>query len=269
LIAEALDYRISERPIYEDILYRKQDGVARITINRPAKLNALTGHTLEELSVALQAAALDHEVGVVVLTGAGDRAFCAGGDVNWEAAGGLERHDWHLGRQIVELPKPVIARVSGYAIGAGNHVAYFCDFTIAADHSTFGQNGPRVGSPAGGYAVSHAASIVGHKRAREMWMLCRQYSAKQALEWGLINSVVALADLDTEVARWCEELLRLSPSALRTVKASFRAHMESYMGRNVSDIVQEFAPDIFTSGEQQEGAAAFLEKRPPDFTRWR
>ena len=250
-------------------MYEKQGGVARITINRPTKLNSLTGATLGELSAALKDAAADREVGVVVLTGAGDRAFCAGGDINWEAAGGLEKHDWHLGRQIVDLPKPVIARVSGYAIGAGNHLAYFCDFTIAADHSTFGQNGPRVGSPAGGYVVSHAASIVGHKRAREMWMLCRRYTAQQALEWGLINSVVALADLDLEVARWCEELLSLSPSSLRTVKASFRLHMESYMGRNVSDMVQEFAPDIFTSGEQQEGATAFLEKRPPNFSRWR
>lgn len=250
-------------------MYGKQGGVARITINRPAKLNALTGSTLEELSAALQDAAVDQEVGVVVLTGAGDRAFCAGGDINWEAAGGLEKHDWHLGRQIVELPKPVVARVSGYAIGAGNHLAYFCDFTIAADHSTFGQNGPRVGSPAGGYVVSHAASIVGHKRAREMWMLCRRYSAQQALEWGLINSMVPLADLDLEVARWCQELLSLSPSALRTVKASFREQMEGYMGRNVSDMVREFAPDIFTSGEQQEGATAFLEKRPPNFSRWR
>jgi 2-ketocyclohexanecarboxyl-CoA hydrolase len=255
--------------IYDDILYGKQAGVARITINRPAKLNALTEHTLKELSAALNIVAGDHDVGVVVLTASGDRAFCAGGDVGWEASGGLENHDWHLGRQIVELPKPVIARVSGYAIGAGNHLAYFCDFTIAAEHSTFGQNGPRVGSPAGGYAVSHAASVLGHKRAREMWMLCRRYSAQQALQWGLINSVVALADLDLEVGRWCEELLILSPSSLRTVKASFRTHMESYMGRNVSDMVQEFAPDIFSSGEQQEGAAAFLEKRPPNFDRWR
>jgi 2-ketocyclohexanecarboxyl-CoA hydrolase len=259
----------SETSIYKDILYGKHGGVARITINRPAQLNAFTGSTLEELSAAFEDAAGDREVGVVVLTGTGDRAFCAGGDINWEAAGGLERHDWHLGRRIVDLPKPVIARVSGYAIGAGNHLAYFCDFTIAADHSIFGQNGPRVGSPAGGYVVSHAASVIGHKRAREMWMLCRRYTAQQALEWGLINSVVPLNDLDLEVARWCEELLSLSPSVLRTVKASFRAHMESYMGRNVSDMVQEFAPDIFTSGEQQEGAAAFLEKRPPNFSRWR
>ena len=259
----------SGAPIYEDILYGAQGGVARVTINRPAKLNALTGRTLEELSAAFQRASEDHEVGVVVLMGAGDRAFCSGGDVNWEAAGGLEKHDWHLGRQIVELSKPVIARVSGYAIGAGNHLAYFCDFTIAAEHSIFGQNGPRVGSPAGGYAVSHAASVIGHKRAREMWMLCRQYSAQQALQWGLINSVVPLAELDLEVSRWCEELLRLSPSSLRTVKASFRTHMESYMGHNVSDMVREFAPDIFTSGEQQEGAAAFLEKRPPKFDRFR
>lgn len=260
---------MSEIPEYSDITFGIRNGVATVTINRPERLNAFTDHTLVELSDAFQHAAAAREVGVVVFTGTGDRAFCAGGDVGWEATGGLDNLDWHLGRQIVELPKPVIARVSGYAIGAGNHLAYFCDFTVAADHSVFGQNGPRVGSPAGGYLVAHAASVLGHKRAREMWMLCRRYTARRALEWGLINAVVPLAQLDGEVERWCGELLCLSPSVLRTVKASFRAHMESYMAANVSDMVRKHAPDIFTSGEQREGAKAFLEKRPPDFSPWR
>jgi 2-ketocyclohexanecarboxyl-CoA hydrolase len=254
---------------YSDILYATGDGVATVTINRPARMNAFTGHTLIELEDALKRAAADHSVGVVVLTGAGDRAFCAGGDIQWEADGGLEGLNFTLGQQLVELPKPVIARVSGFAVGGGNHVAYCCDLTIAADHSIFGQNGPRVGSPAGGYSVSHAASVIGHKRAREMWMLCRRYSAAQALEWGLINAVVPRADLDAEVRKWCDELLALSPTCLRTVKASFRHHMEPYLRINVADVVREVAPDYFSTGEQKEGTQAFFEKRKPDFSKWR
>jgi 2-ketocyclohexanecarboxyl-CoA hydrolase len=254
---------------YSDILYSAAAGVATITLNRPKRMNAFTGHTLQELADAFDRAGADHDVGVVVLTGAGDRAFCAGGDMDWEAEGGLKGHDFHLGRQIIEHPKPVIARVSGYSVGGGNHVAYCCDFTIAAEHSIFGQNGPRVGSPAGGYSVSHAASVLGHKRAREMWMLCRRYSAQQALDWGMINAVVPLAELDAEVKRWCDELLALSPTCLRTVKTSFRLHMESYIDYNVSDVVEMVKPDYFETGEQQEGARAFLEKRKPDFSKWR
>jgi 2-ketocyclohexanecarboxyl-CoA hydrolase len=259
----------AKRGAYTDILYSTADGVATITINRPSKLNAFTGHTLNELADAFAAAAEDHGIGVVVLTGAGDRAFCSGGDIGWEAAGGLEGLNFELGRQIVELSKPVLARVSGFSVGGGNHLAYCCDFTIAAEHSIFGQNGPRVGSPAGGYSVAHAASIIGHKRAREMWMLCRRYSARQALEWGLINAIVPLAELDAEVRRWCDELLALSPTCLRTVKTSFRKHMEPYINLNVSDVLELVAPNYFETGEQQEGAKAFLEKRKPDFSRWR
>lgn len=254
---------------YGDILYEVGLGVATIAINRPKRMNAFTGQTLGELKHALERAAHDHAVGVVVLTGVGEKAFCAGGDIEWEAGGALEGLDFHLGRQIVEHPKPVIARVSGYAVGGGNHVAYCCDLTIAADHSIFGQNGPRVGSPAGGYCVAHAASVIGHKRAREMWMLCRRYSAQQALAWGLINAVVPQAELDAEVRRWADELLALSPTCLRTIKTSFRQHMEPYIKSNVSDVVQEVAPNYFQTGEQQEGAKAFLEKRKPDFSKWR
>lgn len=254
---------------FTDLLYKVDNAVATIAINRPDRLNAFTGHTIEELSRAVAMAAQDRAVGVIVMTGVGDRAFSAGGDVHWEASGGLEGHDWHLGQEIVDCPKPVIARVSGYAIGGGHHLAYFCDFTVAADHSIFGQNGPRVGSPAGGYVVSHLASIVGHKRAREIWMLCRRYNAKQALEWGLINAAVPVAELDAEVARWCDELLALSPTVLRTVKASFRNHMQSYMDKNVSDVLRKVSPNYFETGEQQEGANAFLEKRKPDFKPYR
>jgi len=254
---------------FTDLLYKVDNSVATIAINRPDRLNAFTGHTIDELSRAVAMAGQDRSVGVIVMTGVGDRAFSAGGDVHWEASGGLEGHDWHLGQEIVDCPKPVIARVSGYAIGGGHHLAYFCDFTIAADHSIFGQNGPRVGSPAGGYVVSHLASVVGHKRAREIWMLCRRYTAKQALEWGLINAVVPVAELDAEVARWCDELLALSPTVLRTVKASFRNHMQSYMDKNVSDVLREVSPNYFETGEQQEGAKAFLEKRKPDFKPYR
>jgi 2-ketocyclohexanecarboxyl-CoA hydrolase len=256
-------------PSYKDLLYVTADGVCTITINRPSRMNSFTGDTLEELRDAFEQAGADHSVGVVVLTGTGDRAFSAGGDVNWEAGGGLKGHNWHLGRQIVEHPKPVIARVSGFAVGGGNHLAYACDFTIAAEHSIFGQNGPRVGSPAGGYAVAHSASILGHKRAREMWMLCRRYTARQMLDWGLVNAVVPKEELDAEVRRWCDELLALSPTCLNTVKTSFRLHMQHYLDRNVADVVEMVQPHYFETGEQLEGANAFLEKRKPDFSRWR
>jgi 2-ketocyclohexanecarboxyl-CoA hydrolase len=259
----------SSAPTYTDILYSTEAGVATITINRPQRLNAFTGGTLTELQDAFVRAAEDHSVGVIVLTGAGDRAFCSGGDIHWEAAGGLEGHDFQLGRQIIEHRKPVIARVNGYAVGGGNHLAYCCDLTIASEHSIFGQNGPRVGSPAGGYSVAHAASIIGHKRARETWMLCRRYTAAQALNWGLINAVVPAAELDAEVRRWCDELLALSPTCLTTVKTSFRHQMESYLHLDVSTVVREVAPNYFQTGEQQEGTTAFLEKRAPDFSKWR
>lgn len=259
----------SAGPAFTDILYGVADSVATITINRPHRLNAFTGHTVEEMETALRSAAADRSVGVIVLTGAGDRAFSSGGDIEWEAGGGLDGLEWRLGAMVVDCPKPVIARVSGYAIGGGNHLAYFCDLTIAADHSIFGQNGPRVGSPAGGYAVAHAASVLGHKRAREMWMLCRRYTAQQALDWGLVNAVVPKEELDQEVAKTCRELLAVSPTCLKILKASFREHMQPYMGHDVTDMVRLHAPDYFSTGEQQEGAEAFLAKRAPDFSRWR
>lgn len=253
--------------VFNDILYEKRDHVARITINRPKQLNAVTGDTLKELTLALEDAGQSEDIGVVVLTGAGDRAFCAGGDILWEKEGGLERQvlePYSLHISVTRCPKPVIARVNGYAVGAGNHLAYYCDFTIAADHAMFGQNGPRVGSPASGATVSYSSRILGHKRARELWMLCRRYSAAQMLEWGMVNAVVPLADLDAEVDRWCQEILALSPTCLRVVKASFAADIDPLFG--AGDAMRRHILDAdFYQVEQQEGARAFLEKRKPDF----
>jgi dihydroxynaphthoic acid synthetase len=257
----------------KEVFYEVKDYVGTITINRPKSLNAFTGDNIVEMQRLLDEAGKDPKVGVVVLTGAGDRAFCVGGDVNWEKGSGgksgLEDLNFTFNRQIVECPKPVIARVSGYAIGGGHHIAYFCDLTVAADHSIFGQNGPRVGSPAGGYIVSHSANVLGHKRARELWMLCRRYTAAQALDWGLANSVVPKEKLDEEVRKFADELLALSPTCLRILKRSFFHHMQPIMARDMKDLIEEVAPNYFQTGEQQEGANAFLEKRKPDFSRFR
>ncbi|MBP7159396.1 MAG: enoyl-CoA hydratase/isomerase family protein [Thermomonas sp.] len=260
---------MSDKEVYLEV----KDYVATLTINRPKQLNAFTGDNIVEMQRLLDVAANDRKVGVIVLTGTGDRAFCVGGDVNWEKGSGgksgLEDLNFTFNRQIVECPKPVIARVSGYAIGGGHHIAYFCDLTVAADHSIFGQNGPRVGSPAGGYIVSHAANVLGHKRARELWMLCRRYTAQQALEWGLVNSVVPKEKLDEEVRKFADELLALSPTCLRILKRSFYHHMAPIMQRDMKELIEEVAPNYFETGEQMEGATAFLEKRKPDFSRFR
>lgn len=254
---------------YSDILYKEREGMAWVTINRPKVLNAFTPQTLDELQDALVRAAQSHDVGVVVLTGTGERAFCSGGDVNFEASDEYKDHEYKLHEHIVDCPKPVIARVNGYAIGGGNHMAYFCDFTIAAEHAIFGQNGPRVGSPAGGATVAQAANVIGHKRAREMWMLCRRYTAQQMFEWGLVNAVVPMAELDAEVLRWRDDLLTGAPTCLKILKASFKKHMEPILRYSQAGTIQETAPGYFETGEQQEGAAAFLEKRKPDFSPWR
>jgi 2-ketocyclohexanecarboxyl-CoA hydrolase len=251
---------------FEDIIVTNRGAVRTISINRPDRLNALRGQTIDELEQAFRDAGADRSVGVIVLTGEGDRAFSAGGDVEWEKQGGLKSLDWQLGNIVLDCPKPVIARVNGYAIAGGNHLAYCCDITIAAEHSIFGQNGPRVASPAGGYAVAHLAGIVGHKRAREMWMLCRRYSAAQMLEWGLVNAVVPKEELDAEVERWCNELLEMSPTTLKTIKHSFGRIVDR---TGIMDVLEAVAPDFFETGEQLEGATAFLEKRQPDFSRWR
>ena len=257
----------------KEILYSVKDSVATITINRPKVLNAFTGDNIKEMEKLLARASADRDAGIIVLTGAGERAFCVGGDINWEKGSGgksgLQDLNFNFNRQIAECPKPVIARVNGYAIGGGHHIAYFCDFTIAAEHAIFGQNGPRVGSPAGGYIVSHSANVIGHKRARELWMLCRRYTARQALEWGLANAVVPMAQIDDEVRKWCDELLAVSPTCLRILKRSFYDQMAPVMQRDMNDLLKEVAPGYFSTGEQQEGANAFLAKRKPDFNPFR
>lgn len=257
----------------KEILYDVKDYVATITINRPKALNAFTGDNVKEMEDLFGKAGNDRDVGVIVLTGTGERAFCVGGDMNWEKGSGgksgLEDMDFRFDQRIAECEKPVIARVNGYAIGGGHHIAYFCDFTVAAEHAIFGQNGPRVGSPAGGYIVAHAANVLGHKRARELWMMCRRYTAQQALDWGLVNSVVPMAKLDEEVRKFCDELLSVSPTCMKILKRSFYYHMQPIMGRDMNEIIKDIAPDYYRTGEQQEGANAFLEKRKPDFSPWR
>ncbi|MFA7270683.1 MAG: enoyl-CoA hydratase-related protein [Sterolibacterium sp.] len=255
---------------YKDIIYEKRGAVAWITINRPKQLNAVTGDTLKELAFAFEEAGKASGIGVIVLTGAGEKSFCAGGDVNWEKDGGLERlvvEPYLLHVTLSRCPKPVIARVNGYAIGGGNHIAYFSDFTIAADHAIFGQNGPRVGSPANGPIVSYLSHIVGQKRAREIWMLARRYSAKQMLDMGLVNSVVPMAELDAEVERWCDELLALSPTCLRLLKASFVAEFNHVLGQDDA-VMRLVLTKRFWEEEQKEGSNAFLEKRKPNFSRF-
>lgn len=257
---------------FEDILYGTDGGVATITINRPEKMNSVTAHSLREIEAALDMAGKDPTVGVVVLTGVGEKSFCAGADVSWQRQGRMGRTGVasftppYL--QILRCPKPIIARVNGYAIGGGNHFAYFCDFTIAADHAIFGQSEPRVAHPASGPAVNYVARIVGHKRARELWMLGRRYDAQTMLDWGLVNAVVPMRDLDAEVARWCDELLAVSPTCLKVYKASFIQEFEDLLGQSDFTARWMVSPDFWES-EQKEGTTAFLEKRKPDYSRFR
>ncbi len=256
---------------FKDIIYEKKDGVARITINRPHVHNAVTDETMLEIIKAFHDATDDKTIGVVVLTGAGDKAFCAGGDINWEKNKGFPDiwdHYIDVHNAIRNCLKPVIARVNGYAIGWGNHIAYYCDLTIAAEHAIFGQNGPRVGSPAGGYIVSYLVRVVGAKKAREMWYLCRRYTAREALEMGLVNAVVPMEKLDEEVDKWCQEILSMSPTCLKILKASFESEID-YMRHDPLSYQRMLAPDYFKTGEALEGQMAFLEKRKPDFSKFR
>lgn len=261
---------------FTDILYERKHldsggGVARVTINRPEKLNAFTDHTMGEMATALDEASHDRSIGVVVLTGAGDRAFSSGGDVAWEAGGGLRRQFYHSlppNHLLRMCRRPIIAAVRGYAIGGGNHLAYCCDFTIAAQNAIFGQNGPRVASPADGYPVAYLTRVVGAKRAREMWMLCRRYSAGQALEMGLVNAVVPLDKLDEEVDRWCEEILALNPTCLEILKASFDSDID-YLAGSFGRMSSLMAPDFFAGPDPKEAAEAFFQKRKPDFWQFR
>jgi naphthoate synthase len=257
---------------YQDIRYETtEDGIAKITINRPEVHNAFRPQTLIEVSDALVTAREDESVGVIILTGAGERAFCSGGDQRVRGDSGYQIDEATTGRfhvtdlhvQMRRCPKPIVAMVAGWAIGGGHVLHLVCDLTIAADNAVFGQVGPRVGSFDGGYGSSLLSDLVGPKKAKEIWFLCRQYDAPTALQMGLVNTVVPLADLEAETLRWCREMLALSPWALRLSKLSFHAHEDGYAG------IQQLAHDanllFYGSAEAQEGREAFKAKRQPDF----
>jgi naphthoate synthase len=261
---------------YSDIRYETSgDGIAKITIDRPEVHNAFRPQTVIELSDAFERAREDTEVGVIVLTGEGPDAFCSGGDQRVRGDSGYETepgsgvgrfHVTDLHVQIRRLPKPVVAMVAGYAIGGGHVLHVVCDLTIAADNARFGQTGPKVGSFDGGFGASVLSDLVGPKKAKEIWFLCRQYDAEQALQMGLVNTVVPLERLEEETVQWCREMLALSPFALRLLKASFNAREDGYAG------LQQFAHDtnllFYGSEEAQEGREAYKAKRKPDFTKF-
>ncbi|MGN6217387.1 MAG: 1,4-dihydroxy-2-naphthoyl-CoA synthase [Solirubrobacterales bacterium] len=259
---------------FEDIRYETGGGIAKVKIDRPEVLNAFRPQTLIDVSAALELAREDPEVGVVILTGEGERAFCSGGDQTVRGDTGYMPEGASVGRfhvtdlqvQMRRLPKPVMAMVAGYAIGGGHILHVCCDMTIAADNAVFGQTGPRVGSWDGGFGASLLRDLVGTKKAKEFWLLCRQYSAEEALEMGLVNAVVPLADLERETVAWCREMLAMSPFALRLVKASFNAHEDGYAG------IQQLAHDanllFYGSEEAAEGREAFKEKRAPEFDKF-
>ena len=257
-----------------DVTYEVEHGLAWITINRPDRYNAFSGHTVDELIRCFKAAWASTDVGVVALSGVGDKAFCAGGDQKQRQETGdygptesglFEIETLH--RVIRECPKPVIAAVNGVAIGGGHVLHVICDLTIAADHARFGQAGPRVGSFDAGFGSAYLARIIGEKRAREVWFLCRQYDAATMERWGLVNVVVPLAELKAEVRRWADEMLALSPTALKVLKHSFNADSESIAG--IGSLSFDSLELFLASEEAREGVAAFSEKRKADFSRYR
>lgn len=259
---------------YDDILFQKAEGIAKITINRPQVRNAFRPETIDAMIDAFRIVREDPEIGVAILTGAGEQAFCSGGDQSVRGVGGYvggdgvpRLHVLDLQKQIRYLPKPVIAMVAGYAIGGGHVLHLVCDLTIAADNARFGQTGPKVGSFDAGYGATYMARVVGHKKAREIWYLCRQYSAQEALDMGLVNTVVPLQDLETETIAWCREILDKSPVALRFLKAAFNADTDGLAG------IQELAGDAtmlyYMTDEAKEGKEAFLEKRKPNFRKFK
>ncbi len=256
-------------PAFEDILYDVDDGVAWVTINRPQVRNAFRSRTVDELIAAFRLAWQDTEVGVVVLTGAGDKAFCSGGDQKERGDGGygpsagIGLDVGTLHGVIRNIPKPVIAMVNGFAIGGGHVLHVVCDLSIASDNAVFGQTGPRVGSVDPGFGTAYLARLVGEKRAREIWYLCRQYSAAEALAMGLVNAVVPAADLRAETRRWCDEILAKSPTAIQLAKQSFNADTEHING--ISEMGFSAVALYYQTAEAAEGKNAFVEKRPPDF----
>jgi naphthoate synthase len=259
---------------YADIRYETAEGIAKITIDRPEVRNAFRPLTVREMSRAFERARDDADIGVVILTGEGPLAFCSGGDQRIRGDDGYVEDETGIARlnvldlqiQIRRLPKPVIAMVAGYAIGGGHVLHVCCDLTIAADNSKFGQTGPRVGSFDGGYGINLLSRQVGEKRAKEIWYLCRQYDAQTALAWGLVNAVVPLERLEAETVAWCRELLRMSPLALRLLKAGYNAGVDGLAG------VQHLAGDAtllyYMTEEAQEGRDAYVQKRDPDFSRF-
>lgn len=260
---------------YSDIRYETtDDGIAKITINRPEVHNAFRPQTIIEISDALTVAREDESVGVIILTGAGDKAFCSGGDQRVRGDSGYKTDAGATGRfhvtdlhvQMRRCPKPIVAMVAGWAIGGGHVLHVVADLTIAADNARFGQVGPKVGSFDGGFGASSLSQLVGMKKAKEIWFLCRQYDAQQALDMGMVNAVVPLEDLETETVKWCREMLALSPYALRLMKASFHAAEDGYAG------LQQLAHDtnllFYGNDEAKEGREAYKEKRKPDFTQF-
>lgn len=259
---------------FEDIFYEKLEGVAKVTINRPEVMNAFRPKTIDEMVVAFKDAWEDDQTGVVVLTGAGEKAFCSGGDQRLKGPGGYKDESGTARMQVLELhrtirmiPKPVIAMVNGYAIGGGHVLHVICDLSIASETARFGQTGPRVGSFDGGFGAVFLAGIVGEKKAREIWYLCRQYSAQEALQMGLVNTVVPPKELESETRAWCQDILQRSPTALRMLKASFNAATDWVYGLQA---VAHGANSLFYgTAEALEGSNAFLEKRQPDFSPYR
>jgi 2-ketocyclohexanecarboxyl-CoA hydrolase len=253
---------------YEDILFEKKDGVARITIDRPKVMNAFRGQTVEELIAAFNDAGWDKSIGVVVFGGAGEKAFCTGGDQSahdgqYDGRGTIGMPIEQLHTVMREIPKPVIARVQGYAIGGGNVLATICDLTIASEKAIFGQVGPKVGSVDPGWGTAYLAQVIGEKRAREVWYLCRRYTAAQALQMGLCNAVVPHDQLDQEIDKWCAEILDKSPTAIAIAKSSFNANTENIRG--IGSLGFQALSLYYQTDESREGVSAFLEKRKPDF----
>ncbi|KKA43987.1 MULTISPECIES: 1,4-dihydroxy-2-naphthoyl-CoA synthase [unclassified Salinivibrio] len=260
---------------FSDILYHKSaDGIARITINRPQVRNAFRPQTVKEMMQALADARYDSRVGVIILTGLGEKAFCSGGDQSVRGDYGGYQDDegtHHLNvldfqRQIRTCPKPVIAAVAGYAVGGGHVLHMMCDLTIAADNAQFGQTGPKVGSFDGGWGASYMARIVGQKKAREIWFLCRFYNAQEAVDMGLVNTVVPLDELERETVRWCREVLQHSPMALRCLKAALNADCDGQAG--LQELAGNATMMFYMTDEGQEGRNAFNEKRRPEFDRF-
>jgi naphthoate synthase len=258
---------------YQEILFQKYHGIAKISINRPHKHNAFTPLTVQEMSEAMEMARQDVSIGVIILTGEGGKAFCSGGDQSVRGEGGYVGQDMvprlnvlDFQKQIRSIPKPVIAMVAGWAIGGGHVLHVICDLSIAADNAKFGQTGPNVGSFDGGFGASYLARVVGQKKAREIWLLCDQYNAQDALDMGLVNKVVPLEELESTTVAWCEKILEKSPIALRMLKSAFNAELDGQAG------IQELAGNAtllyYLSEEAKEGKNAFLEKRKPDFSKF-